>query len=140
MLIEIHATPKKDGNGHDFLCIRSEVAIRSLFVGRSFSKTVEAVWDTGATNTVIPMELAEKLGIPLRDETLLHGMTEEQPSRYCSFRLIFPNGASVFVEHGVATPNAEQPLVIGMDIMKHGVTTIRPDGKGGVYFTFEVKM
>ena len=99
---------------------------------------VLALWDTGATSTCIPMELAEKMGIPLREETVMQLGTVDQPSRYCSFYLQFADGHFMFIRDGVAVPGSRNQLVIGMDVIKHGKTAIVPNGQNGVRFSIEI--
>ena len=138
MLIDIETLPVVSGR-HEFLSIRSEVDI-CIFLSPTQAKTrtLKALWDTGATNTCIPMELAIKMGIPLREETVMQLGTVTQPSRYCSFYLRFSDEHYVLIRDGVAVPGSRNKLVIGMDLMKHGKTTIVPNGQNSVRFTFEI--
>lgn len=138
MLIEIDVQPL-ERDEHEFLRIRSEVDICIFLTPtRVKSRKLKALWDTGATNTCIPMELTEKMGIPLREETIMQLGTVTQPSRYCSFYLLFADGHFMFIHDGVAVPGLRNQLVIGMDVMKHGKTTIVPHGENGVRFTIEI--
>ena len=84
------------------------------------------------------MELAIKMGIPLREETIMQLGTVTQPSRYCSFYLRFSDKHYVFIRDGVAVPDSRNKLVIGMDLMMLGATTILPNEQNGVHFTFEI--
>lgn len=138
MLIEIDVQPI-ERDEHEFLRIRSEVDI-CLFLTSSCvkSRKLKALWDTGATNTCIPMELAESMGIPLREETVMQLGTVTQSSRYCSFYLRFSDEHYVFIRDGVAVPGSRNKLVIGMDLMRHGKTTIVPNGQNSVRFTFNI--
>ena len=138
MLIEIDVQPL-ERDGHEFLRIRNEVDICIFLSSTSVkSRKLRALWDTGATNTCIPMELAESMGIPLREETIMQLGTVDQPSRYCSFYLRFADGHFMFVREGVAVPGSRNQLVIGMDVMKHGNTAIVPNGQNGVRFSIEI--
>ena len=138
MLIEIDVQPL-ERSGHEFLRIRSEVDICIFLTPTCVkSRKVKALWDTGATSTCIPMELAEKMGIPLREETVMQLGTVDQPSRYCSFYLQFADGHFMFIREGVAVPGSRNQLVIGMDVIKHGKTTIVPNGQNGVRFSIEI--
>lgn len=138
MLIEIDVQPL-ERDGHEFLRIRSEVELCILLTSSCVKyRKLKALWDTGATNTCIPMELAEKMDIPLREETVMQLGTVDQPSRYCSFYLHFPDGHFMFIREGVAVPGSRNQLVIGMDVMKHGKTTIVPNGQNGVRFSIEI--
>lgn len=138
MLIEIDVQPL-ERDKHEFLKIRSEVDICIFLTPTCVkSRKLRALWDTGATNTCIPMQLAEKMGIPLREETIMQLGTVTQPSRYCSFYLQFADGHFMFIRDGVAVPGSRNQLVIGMDVMKQGKTTIVPNGQNGVRFSIEI--
>ena len=138
MLIDIDVLPVVSSR-HEFLRIRSEVDI-CIFLTQTCvkSRKLKALWDTGATNTCIPMELAEEMGIPLREETVMQLGTVTQPSRYCSFYLRFSDRHYVLIRDGVAVPGSRNKLVIGMDLMRLGTTTIIPNEQNGVRFTFEI--
>lgn len=138
MLIDID-TPPVVNDRHEFIRIHSEVDI-CIFLSQTQAKarTVKALWDTGATNTCIPMELAKKMGIPLREETVIQLGTVTQPSRYCSFYLRFSDEHYVLIRDGVAVPGSKYKLVIGMDFMRLGKMTIIPNGQNGVRFSFEI--
>lgn len=138
MLIDIDTFPVVSGR-HEFLRIRSEVDI-CIFLSlvQAKTRTLRALWDIGATNTCIPMELAIKMGIPLREETIMQLGTVTQPSHYCSFYLRFSDKHYVLIRDGVAVPGSRNKLVIGMDLMRLGTTTIIPNEQNGVRFTFEI--
>ena len=138
MLLDIVAHPI-ESNGHEYLKIRSAIDLCVFHSPTQIKvRPLKALWDTGATNTCIPMDPALKMGIPLREETIMHLDTVEQPSRFRSFYLRFSDEHYEFVRDGVAISGSKNRLVIGMDVMKRGMTTITPDGKGGVCFTFEI--
>ena len=138
MLIEIDVQPLKRDE-HEFLRIRSEVELCIFLTPTCVkSRKLKALWDTVATNTCIPMELAESMGIPLREETVMQLGTVDQPSRYCSFYLQFADGHFMFIRDGVAVPGSRNQLVIGMDVIKHGKTAIVPNGQNGVRFSIEI--
>jgi hypothetical protein len=138
MFIDIVANPV-EFEGYEYLRIRSEVEL-CFFISSTQVKMrrLKALWDTGATNTCIPMELAVTMNIPLRGETTMQLGTVDQPSRFCSFCLRFPGEHYEYVRDGVAVPGSRNQLVIGMDIMKRGKSTIIPNEQGGVHFTFTI--
>ena len=137
MLIDIDVLPVVSSR-HEFLRIRSEVDI-CIFLTQTCvkSRKLKALWDTGATNTCIPMELAEEMGIPLREETVMQLGTVTQPSRYCSFYLRFSDRHYVLIRDGVAVPGSRNKLVIGDPLREQAV--LRRDRLGRrffrVYFT-----
>ena len=136
MEIKIHATPTVEG-GRKFLRIESPVTI-ILPTGPDSYRKVDtvALWDTGATNTCIPMKTALAMGIPLGEPAPVRRMVSTEPSRFCQFYLHFPDGGDLFIPEALAVPKMQSRFVIGMDVMRHGKVNIEPDGQDGVDFTF----
>lgn len=139
MEIKIHAVPVSQ-DGHKFLRVKSPVAIiHPTGPDRYNRKATTAIWDTGATNTCIPMKVAVAMGIPLGDPSPLSKMRAvEEQSRFCQFWIVFPDGTPVFVKEALAVPDMQPKFIIGMDVISRGRTTIEPDGEGGVRFTFSI--
>ena len=136
MKIEIHAVPVGQ-DGHGFLRVKSPVAIIHPTGSDSYKqKLVTAIWDTGSTNTCIPMQTAVAMGIKIGKPSPLTKMKAVESSFFCQFWLQFQNGDAIFVPDALAVTNMQTPCVIGMDVISKGVTTIEPDGNGGVNFTF----
>lgn len=136
----IHAVPFKQ-DGYSFLQVLSPVQV-VLPIGQDQHRRVKvnALWDTGATNTCIPMKLAVAMGIPLGEATPLTRMRTTDQSYYCQFWIEFPTGEAVFVPEAVAVPDMRAKFIIGMDVISRGRTTIEPDGEGGVNFTFDMNV
>lgn len=139
MEIKIHAVPVGQ-DGHRFLRVKSPVTIVHPTGPDSYKQAqVTALWDTGATNTCIQMKTAVAMGIPLGEPSPLSKIRAvEEQSRFCQFWIVFPDGTPVFVREALAVPDMQPKFVIGMDIISQGMTTIEPDGDGGVKFTFTV--
>lgn len=137
MEIKIHATPIEQ-DGRSYLQILSPVRAVNPVAGGEMFADLMALWDTGATNTCIPMKVAEALGIPLGEPTTVDKMKAKVPSRRCQFYLDFPTGDRIFVKEALAIPRMQPQFVIGMDVISKGRMTIEPDGSGGVRFTFSV--
>ena len=138
MEIQIHAVPYEK-EGHKMLRVECDAEI--LFptsTGQARCKLTRALWDTGATNTCIPMKTALVMGIPLGDEFPMRMGSSVGRPRFCQFLLRLPTGDIIPVLEGAAVPNMQTSLIIGMDIISRGKTTIEPDGEGGVYFTFSI--
>lgn len=138
MEIKIHATPFKR-DGRSYLQILSPVRVVNPVHGGEMFADLTALWDTGATNTCIPMKVAVAMGIPLTEQSAVTKMKTNAPSRRCQFYLEFPTGDRIFVREAIAVPSMQAQFVIGMDVISKGVTTITPDGSGGVNFCFEMK-
>lgn len=138
MRMEIHAVPFKQ-DGYSFLQVLSPVqVVLPISQDQHRRVKVNALWDTGATNTCIPMKLAVAMGIPLGEATPLTRMRTTDQSYYCQFWIEFPTGEAVFVPEAVAVPDMRAKFIIGMDVISRGRTTIEPDGEGGVNFTFSI--
>lgn len=135
MKVSINAKPFHE-DGHDYLRIMSQTILQNVKPGYP-RREVRALWDTGATNTYVPMELARRLELPLGDVCNVSFSTADTPAQFCRFNLRFPDGI-ISVTDGVAVPGMKEQLIIGMDVMRNGVVNIRPDGTGGVEFTFTV--
>ena len=133
MEVTINAKPYQE-NERDYLRIMSQAVVMNVKPGYP-RREVMALWDTGATNTYIPMDVAKRLELPLGDECRVSFSTADTPSRFCRFNLRFPDGI-ISVTDGVAVPGMTEQLIIGTDVMRHGVVNIHPDGNGGVHFTF----
>ena len=136
MRIEIHAVPVEQ-DGHKFLRIKQPVTLTN-YTGPTTQKRIriKAIWDTGATNTCIPLKLAAAMGIKLGEPSPLAKIRKVEQSFFCQLNLEFPTGETIFVPEALAVENMKPELVIGMDVISKGVTTIEPDGSGGVHFTF----
>lgn len=137
MEVKVNAVPIVD-NGHKYLRIKSPVRVNHRVAGGTVWAEVKAVWDTGATNTSIPMDLAVAMGIPLGEPSTVTRMKSTEPARFCQFYLEFPDGTEIFVEEALALPKMKPQFIIGMDVIRKGVTTIEPDGEDGVRFTFRM--
>ncbi|MBR6141469.1 MAG: hypothetical protein IKQ37_06885 [Bacteroidaceae bacterium] len=138
MQIEINAVPViKDG--HSLIRITSDVEIMyPTTAGHAKIVQTRGLWDTGATNTNIRMSTAIALGIPLGEEIPVTMGASVGQARRCQFYLRFPSGDVLHISDGVAVPNMKSSLIIGMDVMSHGLTIIKPDGNGGVNFMFRL--
>lgn len=138
MKVQINAKPF-GLEGRQFLQIKSPVSvIHPIGSGQINIMQTEALWDTGATNTCIPMKKAIELGIPLGEEVPVLKRRTTEPSRYCQFYLQLPTGDVIFVPEALAMPKMQARFIIGMDVISKGRMTIEPDGSGGVRFTFSV--
>lgn len=137
MKIEIRAVPYSK-EGHKMIRITSETVIYNpVMPGRNNWKMTHGLWDTGATNTCIPMKTALDLGIPLGDEFPMRMGSSTGHAKFCKFYLRFPEGV-IEVNEGAAVENMKTGLIIGMDVIGKGKTIIEPTADGGVRFTFTV--
>ena len=97
----------------------------------------KALWDTGATNTVITQEVVDKCGLKPTGMVMVHGVNSETLSETYLVDVYLPNKVAiqgVNVTKG-ALKNAQ--ILIGMDIITSGDFTISNKG-GRTIFSFRV--
>ena len=137
MQIKVHAQAIEH-DGQKFIRIKSDVEIVHITGPTSHRlKRTRGIWDTGCTHTSIPLSTAKALGLTLGEEVPALTVSSVGKSYPCQFLLHFPNIGVIQVTEGLAVEDMKTSLLIGMDVMSRGVTTIEPDGGGGVVFTFE---
>lgn len=81
---------------------------------------VKFLWDTGATNTVITKELANRLGIKSVGKIITHGIGGEHLADQYIINVELPNGVIfpfITVTEGIFK---DFDVLIGMDIIKYG--------------------
>ena len=131
--------PAVEHNGQKHIRIKSDVEIVYITGPSSYKmKSTRGIWDTGCTHTCIPLSTAKALGLVLGEEVPALTVAKIGKSYPCQFLLHFPGSGVVRVTEGLAVEGMQTSLLIGMDIISRGKTTIEPDGEGGVYFTFSV--
>jgi len=135
MEVKIHAVPiEKDG--HKYLRITSPVRVAYPVPTGTVYADVMALWDTGATNTSIPMDVAAAMGLPLGEPSTVKKIKTTLAARRCQLYIQFHDGSKIFVKEALAVPKMQAQFIIGMDVISKGTTAIKPDGEGGVHFTF----
>ena len=101
-------------------------------------KQYTAIWDTGATSTVITEKVANELGLsPTGFVTSHHaGGTSKVPTYIVN--IFLPNGINIpGIRVIQATLSAETEILIGMDIISHGDFAFTNE-KGNSCFTFRI--
>lgn len=102
------------------------------------ARTYEAIWDTGATGTVITQKVVDELGlIPTGKTTSNHAGGSEEVNTYL-VNVYLPNGIAVpgvRVITAVLTGNTE--MLIGMDIIGLGDFSVT-NFNGKTCFTFRI--
>jgi predicted aspartyl protease len=101
-------------------------------------KHYEAIWDTGATGTVITKKVVDELGlVPTGKTTSIHAGGSDEVNTYL-INVYLPNGIAVpgvRVITAVLTGNAE--MLIGMDIISLGDFSIT-NLQGKTCFSFRI--
>lgn len=108
--------------------------------GRAFSTyRVKALWDTGATRSVVSTAFADRISLPSVDFTQIHGAGGLQNSRVFLVDFLIPgtnvriNGLSVTEFTG----NGRFDALIGMDVITMGDLSITNAG-GQTCFSFRL--
>lgn len=95
-----------------------------------------AIWDTGATSSMIARHVAEKLGLHAIGQVRIAGVHGAQAANVYKIDLIFGNGMRIpEVKVSEAADGGGFDVLIGMDIIRQGVFIV--DGSAGetnVYF------
>ncbi|MBR1753908.1 retroviral-like aspartic protease family protein [bacterium] len=96
---------------------------------------VYALWDTGATNSVIIPELARHLGLKPISKTIVRGVNSEEEANVYLVDLILPN--KVLFKDVLITESAfvGADILIGMNIIQMGDFAIS-NAKGKTRFSF----
>ena len=96
---------------------------------------VNALWDTGATNSVIIPKLAKHLGLKPIDKTIVRGVNSEEEANVYLVDLILPNNV---LFNNVKITESEfmgAEILIGMNIIQNGDFAIS-NAKGKTRFSF----
>lgn len=112
------------------------VLLRNTLVGKA-TYTKLALWDTGAEMSGISEELAAWLQLEPRDEGMYMQSASETVSvkvANCQFEL--PSG-EVFEQDILILPSNDTPVIIGLDIIKQGLFSLKPE-KTYLHFHYEL--
>lgn len=110
--------------------------ISRLFNVPAKSEKVQAIWDTGATNTVISKKLVSQLGLVSTGKATCHAVNESYEADTYIVDIGLPNGLTIRVVQVTAADNmVDYDLLIGMDIITNGDLSITNYG-GVTWFSF----
>ncbi|MBA7639035.1 hypothetical protein ES703_46691 [subsurface metagenome] len=85
------------------------------------AKEYDAIWDTGATNTIITQRVVNELSLKQVGVTQLHTANDKKDAPLYLVAIFLPNMICIpelMVAQATVTSDAE--LLIGMDIISHG--------------------
>lgn len=99
----------------------------------------KAIWDTGATNTVITPRILKELSLTIVDIATIVGVNSEpEYAQVALFNLLLPNSVYIRgVRGSVCTIGGGADILIGMDIIKFGDLAISNRG-GQTLFSFAI--
>jgi len=95
-----------------------------------------AVWDTGATNSVITADIAKRLNLCSEGSTVINGVTGSQVVDSYLVTFTLPNGFSKDIFATSCTEAIGCDVLIGMDIISL-VDFAITSGTGGTTFSFK---
>lgn len=102
-------------------------------------KPFKAIWDTGATNSVITQAVVDACGLKATGMKQVHGVLSTDVAETFIVNMLLPNDVQFVnwvVTRGKLT-GAEAEMLLGMDVITHGDFSITNVG-GKTVFTFRV--
>ncbi len=100
--------------------------------------TIQAIWDTGATNTVISRNLVGQLGLIPTGITTAHDANNSYQTSTYLVDIGLPNGILIpDVQVTEAANLGNYDLLIGMDIITLGDFSVT-NGGGNTWFSFRI--
>ena len=112
------------------------VLLRNIPAGKA-TYTKLALWDTGAEMSGVCEDLATWLQLEPRDEGMyMQSASETVPVKVANCLFEFPSG-EVFEQDVLILPTNETPVIVGLDIIKQGFFSLRPE-KNFLHFHYEL--
>lgn len=100
-------------------------------------KQFQAIWDTGATGSVITQNVVDACGLKPTGMTMVRGVHGSQPAETYLVNILLPNGVG-FVDIEVTKAElGDVDMLIGMDIINRGDFSVSSFG-GITTFSFRV--
>lgn len=102
------------------------VLLRNTPAGKA-TYTKLALWDTGAEMSGLSEELATWLQLELRDVGMyMQSASETVPVKVANCQFELPSGET-FEQDVLILPTNDTPVIVGMDIIKQGFFSLRPE-------------
>ena len=112
------------------------VLLRNTLAGKA-TYTKLALWDTGADISGVSEELAAWLQLQPRDEGMyMQSASGTVSVKVATCQLEFPSG-ELFEQDVVILPINDTPVIIGMDIIKQGFFSLKPE-TDSLHFHYEL--
>jgi predicted aspartyl protease len=106
-------------------CIKTKAMIGlSTLLGGGIPVDIVALWDTGATGSLITTDLAKKLSLQPISKTLINTPSGESESNIYSVDLYLPNGTRIINVRVLEGIPAGCDMLIGMDVIGTGDLSI----------------
>ena len=122
--------PKQSG------LLQLPVLLRSTLAGKA-TYTKLALWDTGADMSGVSEELAAWLQLEPRDEGMyMQSASGTVSVKVASCQFELPSG-ELFEQDVIILPTNDTPVIIGLDIIRQGFFSLRPEADS-LHFHFEL--
>ena len=135
--MDVHALSRSFGNIVN--CITTTVTIQNTFTGQTLQ--TEAIWDTGATNSVITETCAQQLGLVCVSKTIVNSVHGSKESNVYYLNITLHNEQitikSKVTECSKLSRDDKIGILIGMDIINQGDFSISNFG-GNTVMTFRI--
>lgn len=135
--MDVHALSRSFGKIVN--CITTTVTIQNTFSGQKIQ--TEAIWDTGATNSVITENCAKKLNLPIVSNAVVNGVHGSKNSNVYYLNITLHNEQitikSKVTECSKLSPDDQIGVLIGMDIISRGDFSLSNYG-GNTVMTFRI--
>ncbi|OHB75887.1 MAG: hypothetical protein A2Z34_08425 [Planctomycetes bacterium RBG_16_59_8] len=99
-------------------------------------KKYKAIWDTGATNSLVTQKVADELGLQPVSMVLVHHAHGQSESNVYLVNIVLPNNVvfkNVHVTEGILSDGVD--VLVGMDIINCGDFAVT-NGDGNTTFSF----
>ncbi|MCL2722629.1 MAG: retroviral-like aspartic protease family protein [Treponema sp.] len=111
-------------------------ASRNSTEGKSI--TIDAIWDTGATNSVIAPNIFEELALDSIDKSIMSGISyKNKEADVVIATIVLPNGKIINNKRFSVNEIPGTEILIGMDIISMGDFVIT-NAKGKTMFSFVI--
>jgi len=97
----------------------------------------DAIWDTGASCSIITEKVIDKLGLLLIGETTIQGVTGSKKVNRYAVEFLLPNDCSIKLMANGCSEILGCDVLIGMDIISTGDFAITANSKGST-FSFQI--
>ena len=135
--MDVHALSRSFGNIVN--CNTTTVSIQNTFTGQTLQ--TEAIWDTGATNSVITENCAQQLGLVCVSKTIVNSVHGSKESNVYYLNITLHNEQitinSKVTECSKLSRDDKIGILIGMDIINQGDFSISNFG-GNTVMTFRI--
>lgn len=116
------------------------VEVRENMPAPKLFRTDNAMWDTGATNSLLSQKIVDELGLKPHDKAYLSGASGVDVTYTYLVHVLLPTGNVVLDVEALLGDNDDYDFVVGMDIISKGdFAFTNKDGKSVFSFRYPSK-